>query len=191
MNQRGIVTLDFIYGLVLTCAGFVIAITIAFTMAVIEVGQYVAFSTSRAFLPTRFAVEDQVGAAAAKFEQLLSEPSMRVFKNSDWFEMTFPGARNFKPEMEDAIAGRGSNMLWGTDVRINAKVLGFRVPFFGSTTESGEGLQTAVNSLLGREVSDEECLNFNAQRWEKIKALAPQSQALPNSGYSVLADNGC
>jgi hypothetical protein len=93
--------------------------------------------------------------------------------------------------MEDAIAGRGSNMLWGTDVRINAKVLGFRVPFFGSTTESGEGLQTAVNSLLGREVSDEECLNFNAQRWEKIKALAPQSQALPNSGYSVLADNGC
>lgn len=191
MNQRGLVTLDFMYGLVLTAGGFVVAITIAFTMAVIEVGQYVAFSTSRAFLPARYSYEDQVNAAQAKFDQLINERPMRVFKNSDWFEMTFPGARNFLPEMQGSINDRGYNMLWGTDIEINAKVLGFRIPFFGATTESGEGLSTAVNSLLGREVNDEECLSFNAQRWEKIKAFYPASQSLSNDGYAVIADNGC
>lgn len=192
MNQRGMVTLDFIYGLILVSGGFLVAIVIAFTLATIEVGQYIAFSTSRAYLATRFSVTDQEAAAEAKFDLLMSEKSLASFRKGDWFEFTFTGARDFRGEYSDSVdSGRGTSMLQGTEVLINAKVLGFKIPFFGSTTESGEGLSTAVNSLLGREVSDEECLNFNQMRWRKIRALAPQGQALPDSGYAVIADNGC
>lgn len=191
-SQRGVVALDFIYGLVLITGGFAITLSIAFTLSVIEVGQYVAFSTSRAYLPTRFAIADQAQAAEEKFNQLMDEPGLRPLRKSDWFAFEFTGARNFRAEYSDALAAqRGSNMLDGTEIRIEAKILGFNIPFFGPTTSSGEGLSTAVNSILGREVSDEECLAFVQQRWEKIKRLRPADRAIPTGEYHAISDNGC
>lgn len=189
-NQKGFLALDFVFGLSLAGGALLIALAMCLTLTVIEVAQYVAFSTSRAFYAAHASPEAQANQAFGKFTELTSKPVMKSLFRGNWFSLSFMGADDYTPTYNDVTAIKSHNPLQGTEVQVDAKILGFNIPFFGRTTSTGEGLQTAVNSYLGREPSNRECREFNKKRWEKLKAAADAS-AISSQIYYVIADNGC
>ena len=191
-NQRGVLTMDVVFAFALVAGTMLITLALALTLTAIEVAQYIAFSTSRAYYSANATPQAQEAQAQAKYDELIAKKPFQALFQSRWFELKFSGAGDFRGSFDSAIAGKTYNPLWGTEVQISVKILGFNVPFFGKTSTSDQGLKTAVNSFLGREPSTEECLRFNAERWKKLKDLVGTgANPLPDTGYFIIADNGC
>lgn len=188
-NQKGILTLDLIFGLSLVLGGMIIVLALALTFTAVEVAQYIAFSSSRAYYAAHINEEKQRTRAQEKFDELISKPAIKSIFRRGWFGLEFLGATDYKSEYP--ISGAHSP-LQGTVVKVQAKLLSFNVPFFGRTTEDDKGLSTSVNSFLGREPSTEECMSVNRERWKKIKAFTQPGKFLfTDTGDFVIADNGC
>lgn len=190
-NNKGILTLDMIFALSLTLGGMLVVFALALTLSTLEVAQYVAFSVSRAYQPAHVTMEKQTERAQAKYDELLAKPSMKNLFKPNWFELKFLGARDYQEDYEDVING-SHNPMTGVEILIRAKLLSFNVPFFGRTSSSETGLQTKVNSYLGREPTTEECLAMTAQRWRKIRAdVNPGGYRISDAGYAIITDDGC
>lgn len=192
-NQRGFLTLDLIFAFSLIFGVMLITIALSTTLVAIEVAQYVAFSTSRAYYGANATPEAQASKAQQKYDELMAINKLGGFLKSDWFRPSFNGAREYGEYKPDAQSGVTFNPFWGTEIKLNVKILGFKVPFFGSTTvENAEGFMTSVNSFLGREPSDQECRAFQSRRWEEIRR-AHDNSSITSAGFQppVIMDNGC
>lgn len=198
-NEKGILTLDLIFGLSLALGGMIIVFALCMTLSAIEIAQYVAFSTSRDYLAGHVNESAQRSLAGKKYSELVNSPAFKNFFRKGWFELTPVNQfRNgaigdYKSEYDDVITGSYSP-FFGTEVRLQAKLLSFNVPFFGPTTSSDQGLSTRVNSYLGREPTAEECINMTAQRWNSIKQEAANSNSgfVPTgAAYYLIVDDGC
>lgn len=189
-NQKGILILDSIFSMSLVLGAAAVVFALTLTLSVIEVAQYVAFSTSRAYYPAHITPERQRQLAEEKFNQLENLPAFRSLFKGGWFEIKLVDIRDFKDQYAGNISGNHSP-LSGAEIEIQAKVLSFNVPFFGRTS-SDDGLKTKVNSYLGREPSRAECMAVNQERWRKIKENVNLAGfSIGDAGYAVIADNGC
>lgn len=191
-NERGILTLDLVFALSLTLGGMIIVLALTLTFSSIEVAQYIAFSVSRAYYPAHISQQKQEDLANRKYAQLTSKNSpLRAMLRPGWFDVQLVGVGDFKSEYEDNITGSYSPFD-GAEVRIIAKLLSFNIPFFGRTSSSDSGLQTKVNSYLGREPSTAECKAMVEQRWQKIKAnVGLGGFNIGDTGYYTIMDDGC
>jgi hypothetical protein len=195
-NQRGAIAVDFVFGLVLVLGLTTIMIALTYTLAVVEVIQYAAFSASRAYFLGNVSPVDQQTAGQTKFQQFTSQKYIKLLVPKVWFAL--------KPEVKDfsedfPASDDGDRYYEGVRVQLQAKMLDIKIPFYGSTANQGgaSGFKTRVNSFLGREVTQTECNQFMRARWEKIKGLpvsggAQYTQFMTNN-TNVFAgdDNGC
>ena len=191
-SEKGYMALDFVFAISLIGGAMVIALSLCLTLTVIEVTQYIAFSTSRAYYAADESEAAQEAHAMKKYDDLMTHSVLKKMLNSSWFKIDAPVVGDHTADYDDVLAGKTHNPLKGAEIKIEAKLLGFRVPFFGKTTSSGDGLKTAVNSFLGREPSTEECSRMTRERWNKIKKMAGTGAGgLPDNGYFTIEDNGC
>ncbi len=189
-NQNGILTLDLIFALSLTLGGMIIVFALSMTLTSIELAQYIAFSVSRDYLPAHVNPEKQTALAQLKYDELMAKPALKAFFQPGWFELKFLGARDYQPDYDDVISG-SHNQMSGAEIQLRAKLLAFNVPFFGRTAD-GDGLQTKVNSYLGREPTAAECIEMTSQRWKKIKeSLNIGGYNIGDNGYFPITDDGC
>ncbi len=126
----------------------------------------------------------------------------RLYTNG-WFEVMqepdvgdisqlMPGYQQ-EPSAPNAFVGVGTSFT--------ARMLDFKIPFYGSTSpdedSQGSGFSTYLASYLGREVSARECYGFVQQRWQAIRQLpaaagtTSYSNHTSEKGYFVYDDNGC
>lgn len=206
-SQAGMITLDFLFAFVLVMgfAGLLFALTL--TLTVVEITQYVTFASARNYSASHINVIYQEQQARLKYKELTEATVFAPLYSNGWFEIDKPeavlvgDASAMFPEYKQA-SPEEPNLFYGVGTKFIARMLEFNIPFFGSTTDEGDGqgsgFKTFIASYLSREVTTNECLNFfNARRWEKIRAL-PVSNASPysvltpgNEGYVVVSDNGC
>lgn len=213
-DERGFLSIDFLFAMVM--AGVLCILMFAFTttLSMIEVAQYIAFSTSRAHLAAHTTQERQVALAEAKFKSFTKSsafPSLSVVLLNDWFELDpkslqIKGGGNTSVGSPDQtfndLYGYVAESLpqMGVRFRLNAKILKLNLPLLGSLTAE-EDFGTWITALLLREPTSEECeKSFAADvRYSAIKKLDTEnrfSRAVSNSlrgdeSYFPMEDNGC
>lgn len=203
-NQKGFITIDFLFAFVLVISFSALLFALTMTLSIVEVTQYVTFAAARNYVASHINAQQQESRARLKYQQLIQSPVLAPLYKGNWFTITkdpevgditslkFPQYKQTGPE--------DPNLFWGVGTLFTAKILDFQVPFFGSTNPegdgSGSGFQTYIASYLGRDPTSAECYNFNVERWKAIRNLpvsgaAPYSANTQDQGYFLVTDNGC
>lgn len=202
-NERGIMTVDFIFGMVLVLGFTVLLFSLSMTLTMVEVTQYITFSAARNYGFANISQAEQESAGAQKFGQLISHPTFAPMYRNGWFvlqeqpDIGHIGSQF--PEYEANLSDK--NMFHGVGTQFTAKMLDFKIPFYGSTSNidgGGEsGFKSYIASYTWREVTDQECNDFEIARWPAIAALRSQTGGSGYATHSSLAkafpipDNGC
>ena len=192
-NQEGIITLDFIFALTLAMGFSAILFAMAFTLSVVEVTQYTTFASARSYFLGHKTPEMQKDLALNKYKSLISSEILGSFYRNGWFEVSpIPEISDFAENYSANEADSKGAPFIGVRTQLSAKMLAFRIPFYGSTTEDENAFQTYIGSFVGREPSSQECLEFSNVRFEAIKQLDPRFGSMSNTApVGLVADNGC
>lgn len=193
-NQRGLITLDFVFALVLVFAFTAILFTVSLTLSVVEITQYMTFAASRNYFAGHLTKQRQEELGTAKFKQLENAGPLKPLFNNGWFEL-----KDFKigkGDVYQAIQQDGDKFtFWGAGVFLRAPVLNFRVPFFGRTAEDADSaFEAQITSWLAREPATAECYEFNESRMKLIKQMdgnAYNHPSVSENAYAAMSDNGC
>lgn len=207
LNQRGIITLDFIFSLVLILGMSSLLFILSFSLSVASVTQYVTYAAARNYAVAHLDKASQEARAQAKYEELIGNSVLKPLYNNGWYsvdgKVSVGDQTKIVTDWEGAIGT--SNEFWGAGTHFVARVLDFHIPFFGSTSpESGGGggknkgdsFTTYLSSNLGREPTADECIQFTAARWTAIRNLqvsqgSAYTTGTSSDGYFPMTDDGC
>lgn len=200
-NERGLITVDFMFAMVLMLSMASLMFVLTMTLSLASVTQYITFASARNYFPAHINQDAQKERAVLKYKELVGNPVFKPLYTNGWFKVDEePGVGDHTqiiPEFQQAAGD--ANKFWGAGTNFTAAVLDFKVPFFGSTAPdsdgSGDGFKSYMGSYLGREPTTEECIAFTAERWNAIRNLAvsggsPYSTAAAG-GYFPMTDDGC
>jgi len=194
-NQNGFLTVDFIFAIVLIFGMTALLFAFSLTLTVASITQYVTFASARNYVAGHLDKDHQQQRAIAKYNQLVNDPVFKPLFKNGWFTLSD------QPQVGDitqviqayAPAADDPNLFWGVGTDFTAKILDFKIPFFGATNPDGNGANdftTFMGSYLGREVTVTECLDFNSKRWTAIINLG-HSYATAQGTYVPITDDGC
>lgn len=193
-NNRGSLTIDFAFAMVLVGGVSAVVMALCFTLAVVEIGQYVAFSTSRTYFGADMTPEVQLEKSNNKFNQLVGKPGISNLLRGSWFTLKNLGARDYRGEYASGGVDNDNDTFFGVELAFTAKLLDMRIPFYGSTA-GDNGFNAKINSFLGREPTFQECSDFVHARWENIVKTQVTGANIPDAhdlnAYVPIMDNGC
>ena len=202
-SSGGFLAADFLFSLVISCGLCVVFFCLAFTLSMVEVGQYIAYSVSRSHMAGHKTQDDQEKAAKAKFASLQKNKVLSPLFTNGWFEISNldirgagKGGKDFSdryPKERDAIVGVPQV---GIRLSFEAKMLDIKVPFLGGTDPEKKGFTAFLTGLMIREPSAEECRKqIKEDRYKAIMNLDPRfTRAIgraSESQYVPMEDNGC
>lgn len=213
-DQRGILSVDFLFAMTMAAVLCMMMFAFTTTLSMIEIAQYIAFSTSRAHAAGHHDQQRQQELGQAKFDSFTNQgsyPALSPLLLNNWFEID---SRSFEIRGGGQSSG-GSALTFGdlypendfsipqTGVRFRfrAKILKMNLPFLGALAEEDD-FGTWVTGFLIREPTSEECrasmeTNIRYSAIKKLDAMNRFQQAvsIPNSrgdsAYFPLEDNGC
>lgn len=200
-NQRGMISVDFIFAFVLVLGFSAILFALSLTLTVAEVTQYITFASARNYFSAHVSPGQQEALAQVKYRQLLDHPVFTKLFSGNWFQVDNAPLLGDMTKQGPQYQPTSGNLFIGAGTVFTARMLEFEIPFYGSTNPggdgSGSGFNTFIGSYLGREVSTFECNQFVSQRWKQILALpapsgvAPYTSFTNENGYYAYDDNGC
>ncbi len=201
-NERGILTVDFVFSMVLILGLASLMFVLTFTLSLASVTQYITFAAARNYGVAHITKEEQEKRGAAKYKELIGHPVFKPLYSNGWFKVDAEPTIGDHTKIIDgyATAAQDTNNFWGVGTSFTAAVLAFKIPFFGTTVpdgdEDGSGFKTYMGSYLGREPTTEECLAFTAARWTAIRNLSvtggsSYSTGTSTNGYFPMSDDGC
>jgi hypothetical protein len=193
-SQRGFITLDFVFSLVMSLGFVVVLLAISATLSMVEVTQYLTYSISRVYAGAHENQGLQEATAKRKFELLMENRVFSTLFGGSWFKLGEPQFGDFGAEYPNP--GEDNDIFVGARLPMDAKILHLRIPFLGPTAEEAGTGKAVLNSYLMREVTGTECReNFNRVRYSKILELRANGNS-PYQGASgtqakLITDNGC
>lgn len=215
-DRRGFLSVDFLFAM--TIAAVLLMMTFAFTttLSMIEIAQYIAFSTARAHAAGHVNQEKQAQIARKKFESYQDDklyPALAPLLKNGWFELDpktldirgggHPVSGSSGQTFDEDYGfdeGAKSVSQIGIRFRMQAKILKMNLPFLGSLTEEDD-FGTNVTGLLLREPTAEECRK-QFEKEQRFNAILDQDSRFrgiyqggtPGSKqneYVPMEDNGC
>lgn len=201
-NERGILTLDFIFALLLGMGFTMVFFALTLTLSLMEVTQYMSFAVARTALGAHETREQQNALGNQKYTQLRERPIFRNIFGRGWFRLPA------QPDYGDPVSGFNTEYgsdpnddnetFYGARLRIEARILDITIPLLGSSKTDTETGFANVQTFLGREVTTTECREqFNQARWQGILAIEPVYQNVnatgtnPAAAVGLITDNGC
>lgn len=197
--MKGMMTLDFIFSLLIAFGMTVILFSMSFTLSVVEMTQYIVFATSRAHLAGHINQESQIQAGIEKYKELTTHKVLAPFYKNGWFQISKPeqievrGAGKMGQTFTDEYSGTEKLPFIGVRIDFESKILNVQLPFIGSG-ESDSGYKTKITGFMSREPTMEECTDFYAKRFDVIQKQDSRYSTLLNmksSDYIPVEDNGC
>ena len=190
-NEHGLMTLDFIFALMVSIGFMMVFFSVAISLSLIEVGQYVTFATARAYAGAHENEGLQQELARTKYAEVMALSSIKTFLGSDWMKLGAPQLGNFTDEYGEP-ADKDNEIFVGARIPIDAKLMHLQVPFLGSTADDSGVGQATLNAYLMREVTTSECREqFNRQRYQKLKTVGGNYSSAPGAQEKLITDNGC
>ena len=200
-NERGIITIDFMFSMVLILGLSSLLFVLTFTLSIASVTQYITFASARNYVVAHLDKATQEARAVAKYKELISNPVFKPLYSNGWYKVDAePNVGDHTQIIPEFSAGaREKNKFWGVGTSFTAAVLEFKIPLYGSSQPegdgSGDGFKTYMGSYLGREPTAEECMAVLANRWSAIRNLpvsGGSSYSTAGSGtYYSMTDDGC
>ena len=191
-NERGILTLDFMFALVIAFGFTTIFFALSLTLSMVEVTQYISFAAARCYAGAHETVGAQQALAQNKYKQLMTIPVFKTLFATGWFTLGQPTIGDFNSEYPQGSESADSATFIGARIKFTAKVLDVRLPFLGSTAGDSNTGVANISTYLMREVSTTECREtFARNRFVKLKALAAEYKGTPSQGSALMPDNGC
>ncbi len=198
-NQGGFLSLDFIFALVMVVGFSIMLFAVTFTLSIVEIAQYISFSSARSYHAAHFTIGDQARMGNTKFSQLMEQPALKpLFRPGGWFEIQTPdgavGNYNRFYESKNIKSSNAGYSFYGSRIRLIANIMDLKFPILGSTSDQPGAFSANVSSYLSREPTEQECREgFEAQRYQQILTLSNIYAAPGNdgTGYVVMMDNGC
>lgn len=192
-SQSGLITIDFIFASILVGGFFAILFSLMLTLSVVEVTQYITFATARVYHGGHWSKEKQEELANTKFQQLIEDPVVAPLFKNGWFELTGgPGIQDWNELYQQTEEDDSGNFI-GSRVQLAAKIMEFRIPLIGETSDLENAFSANVASYLNREPTSMECYEFMSaeNRFEAIKNLDATYRNSNVRDYVVMEDNGC
>jgi hypothetical protein len=206
-NQSGQVTPEFLFSIVVAFGLFMLFLAISFTLSIVEVGQYIAYSTSRAQVGGNLDPDAQRTAALNKYKELGADPAFKFMFQSGWFVFGTPDVRqgngvgtnntsstDFRKELGDGGSQTYQflKVFTGVSVPFQSKILNLQIPFLRPGRSDDQGFSTNINAILIREPTQSECYNYWDQRATALKTLPSGSGAFYDpTSYARMEDSGC
>ena len=209
-DQRGFLVVDFLFAITLAAVMIMIMFAFSTTLTMIEVAQYIAYSTSRAHAPAHKTQDKQTELANEKFRSFRDParfPALAPLLLNGWFEVD-------EKSLEIRGGGKGTdndfneeygyyeNAMPQTGVRfkMNAKILKMNLPLMGRITSDND-FAVFLTGLLIRDPTTEECRS-QLKPEARFKAMLDQdgrfrqiySGGVPSSkqtAYFEMEDTGC
>lgn len=216
-NKSGFITADFIFsiGLILGIGLFIFGLT--FSLATIEVGQYIVWSTARNYAAANETEASAKQGAQKKFQNLSAQfPSLtgNGSTSNPWFELLESDLligdlseldSQFKSELtSDDIRNKNRQPWVGASTKIKLKLFAeLKIPYLGKVAEDESAFEFPIRAFILRHPSQSECRDFfYKHRYQKgIKKLEKDTIASDTSATQLEStetmtngfgeDNGC
>lgn len=196
-NQAGIITIDFLFAIVIAFGMSAILFAMTFTLTVVEISQYIVFSAARTHAAASLNIEEQKSAGRQKYGSLISSPAFKALYSNGWFEISPKDSLEIRSgygeSFKDDYPGTTQNRPAFTGIRTTlvAKMLDMKLPLIGKTSDDEGGFSTKIVSILIREPTQTECQKHIADRFSKINQLDTRFSSYSNGTYTPVEDNGC
>lgn len=218
-NSSGFIVADFLFAFVLVISISIFIFGLTFSLATVEVGQYIVWSTARNYsMGNTSAAAAEIGARK-KFGNITAAfPSLTGNGATDpWFELldTNLAVGDLSDSSVDATfaalissddkTNRYRQPWTGASAKIYLKLFaGFQIPFLGPVAAAKEDFEFPLRAFMIRSPSEEECRNFfyQNQRYDEgilklengTLAVPLRANSLPAGGATLNGhgeDNGC
>lgn len=202
-NEGGFATADFLFSFLLASMLTALLFAMCFTFTVIEISQYISYSSTRAGVPAHKTPSHQKQRVEAKLNRLLADPQFSPLIRNGWFELVLKDMRLghsssdfYQSEYGMEPVGPGFYIpAAGVRLTLTAKILNLNLGPLGKIeSENGGDFNLTIGSMLFREPSQEECSGIIKERYQKLITLDPlygtvTGQQIQN--YTSMEDNGC
>jgi hypothetical protein len=211
-NERGQITLDFLFATVLILSVAVLLGAMCFALTLTEIVQYVSFSTARAFYAGEVDPGTQQQRAAQKAHQLLKNlPFLAGAEANDWIIIDggtanvdnfgvngngYAGAIGVPADNDpNPLVATNRDQFTGAQITFSVPILEAKIPLFGALTSDNGPKKFKVSSFLMREPTTSECIQYMNGIYQ---ALLRNSGKMGTPGISdgaqsfvAITDNGC
>jgi len=202
-NSKGFLSADFLFSIVIASCLCAVFFSLSFTLSMVEVGQYIAFSVSRAHAAAHKSQEDQEKAAKSKFSSLQKNKVFAPLFSNGWFVIGNLDIRGGESDGKDfserypkeESAARGVPQV-GIRLDFEARLLDMKIPLLGPTDPEGNGFKAFLTGMMIREPSSKECRDqIKNDRYQAILNLDKRFEKIAGPGsqrdYVPMEDNGC
>lgn len=171
-SESGFIVADFLFAFVMTLGVGIFIFSITFSLATIEVGQYIVWSTARNYSAASLNQGQAAQTAREKFKAIAEKFPLltNIGDDSSWFELSETdlkiGDDLTTSDTALGIAGQDATndyrQPWtGASTTIKLKLFsGLTVPFLGKVVADGSMLEFPIRAFLIRNVSEQECEAF-------------------------------
>lgn len=185
-NEKGILTLDFLFASMVVFGFSAIIFSFGMTLSVVEVVQYISFSTARTYSLAHLNESEQKKQAEKKFQTLITDPAIQPLLSAGWFSTSGVKIDDFN---DDYSPQADDENFIGAQIPFSAPILYKRIPLIGTTGTDPDGFNAIIQSFLGREPTFQECQTFINARGERFKNLIGFD--FNTDDYFSQMDNGC
>ncbi len=204
-NSDGFLAADFLFSFVLVISCGIIIFALTFSLATIEIAQYIVWSSARAYSAankdagaSKKAGEKKFSILAAKYPLLTGVGG----SGAPWFELTGhvvgdnASAGLQSVDLPNKLGAENRHPWTGARADLFLKLFSsLKIPFLGKISTDDEVFKFPIRAFILRNPSQKECLDFysSPERFQKgIQQLEGGWQSLGISGsYVPIEDNGC
>lgn len=196
-TMSGQATVDFLLAMLVTFGVGLVILALSFTLSVVSIAQYIAFSSARTISAAQDLVSAQEDAGRAKFRQLSRTGVLGGFFGPGRFalgeiEIRSGAGRNFRDSFESTASQSRRNFYVGVSIPLTASILSRSIPLLGETGEERD-FSTRINAFSLREPAQEECFRFFEQRAQALRGNQFRSAQIGYNPREIvrMEDNGC
>lgn len=205
-NQKGQLTTEFIFAIVIAFGLFTLFFAMTYTFSVIEISQYVVYASARTHAASNLDKETQRQEGMKKFQSLVNSNGLKSLYSGSWFvfgpvseQMFRQGeGENFSNELSRPSTGNDEylKVFVGLSVPFEAKIISsaMAIPFISSVSGDDDAavFKTNINTMMIREISHKECLkHMGEDRRAALKGLVSGAAYYKVDKYFRMEDNGC
>jgi hypothetical protein len=208
-NKSGFIVADFLFSIVLVMSSCIILFTLCFSLASVEIAQYITWSSARSYSAANLTEAGSIQAGKIKFAKLSAKFPLLTGQGAEtsWFELNLKDIGNNTALIADlqqininnSLASGEPRQPW-TGAATELDVSLFRrmqLPFIGGLSTDDDAFKFQLRAFILRNPSQDECLQFFKKKYTEGVSRIENSWnsksflTTKDTDFIPQEDNGC